>query len=278
MNKLIQEASRTELINKSKNAQKTKSYGTTRYVRRTKSRISPSVKNYNRIDMNALFKGDLLSFKVPIIGEKGNYEVELLFEGFLKHLQKYVKKDGNKVEFKTVLRAILDAFNDDDVYISCSCPDWQYRMAYFATKDRHNSGKPELRPSDITNPDNKLGAGCKHSMLVLANLSWAMKVASVIRNYINYAEKNMQKAYADIIFPAIYGMSYKKAIQTGLFDSDELDNTMDNKEQEQDIDNINDVQGKSGRFKKGEIVNNQKINPKKEPKEPTEPLDIEGEE
>ena len=35
---LLQEATRSELINKSKNAEKTKTYGTTRYDRRTKSK------------------------------------------------------------------------------------------------------------------------------------------------------------------------------------------------------------------------------------------------
>ena len=255
---IINEATRQELINKGKKGRPTKTYGTTRYVRRTKSSINPSSKNYNQIDMNALFKGGLLSFKVPVNGETDKYEVELLFDHFLEELQKQVKKENGKCEYKTIARAMMNAYNRDDTYIACSCPDWKYRFAYWATKDRYNGGKPELRVADITNPSNDLGSGCKHSMLVLSNLKWAIKVSTVINNYIKYMEKNMPKQYADIIFPAIYGMPYKKAVQLGLFDTenDELANTMDNKDTKT-IDIAN--QERDTKFRKGGVgkVNNQ---------------------
>ena len=272
---IINEATRQELINKGKKGKPTKAYGTSRFVRRTKSSINPSSKTYNQIDMNALFKGGLLSFKIPINGETDKYEVELLFDHFLDELQKQVKKD-KKCEYKTIAQALMRAYNRDDTYISCSCPDWQYRFNYWATKDRYNAGKPELRVADITNPDNDLGSGCKHSMLVLSNLNWAMKVSSVINNYINYMRDHQQKLYADVIFPAVYGMPYKKAVQTGLFDLDEPDNTMDNKDTST-IDTANKERSVAGRFRKDRRVNNQRINPRKQ-NEPTQPLDIEEEE
>ena len=262
----LMEATRQDLIKKGKQGRPTKTYGTSRYVRRTKSSINPSAKNYNQIDMNALFKGGLLSFKVPVNGETNKYEVELLFDHFLEELQKQVKHDG-KCEYKTVARAMMNAYNRDDTYISCSCPDWQYRFNYWATKDRYNAGKPELRVADITNPDNDLGSGCKHSMLVLSNLNWAIKVSSVINNYIKYMEKNMPKQYADIIFPAVYGMPYKKAVQLGFFDdeNDELANTMDN---EKDVKTINKANADaSTEFRKGGVgkINNQQPAYKKKP-------------
>lgn len=272
---IINEATRQELINKGKKGKPTKAYGTSRFVRRTKSSINHSSKTYNQIDMNALFKGGLLSFKIPINGETDKYEVELLFDHFLDELQKQVKKD-KKCEYKTIAQALMRAYNRDDTYISCSCPDWQYRFNYWATKDRYNAGKPELRVADITNPDNDLGSGCKHSMLVLSNLNWAMKVSSVINNYINYMRDHQQKLYADVIFPAVYGMPYKKAVQTGLFDLDEPDNTMDNKDTST-IDTANKERSVAGRFRKDRRVNNQRINPRKQ-NEPTQPLDIEEEE
>ena len=55
-------------------------------------------------------------------------------------------------------------------------------------------------------------------MLVLSNTDWMVKIASVINNYARYCQKNMQKNYADYIFPKIYGMPYKKAVQLSLFD------------------------------------------------------------
>lgn len=277
---VLTEATRQELIAQSKKGRPTKTYGTSRFVRRTKSRINPSSKNYNQIDMNALFKGGLLSFKVPVHGETNEYEVELLFDNFLEELQKQTKQEKKPCEYKTVAQALMRAYNRDDTYISCSCPDFKYRFAYHATKGRYNAGKPELRPSDITNPRNDLGAGCKHTMLVLSNLRWAMKVATVINNYIKYMEKNMPKLYADVIFPAVYGMSYNKATQLGLFDDEEAEliNTMDNEEQSQELDKINQERATSGQFKKDQPgINNQIKWTKKEPENVELDLEVEEE-
>lgn len=272
----INEATRQELINKGKKGKPTKTYKTSRYERRKYININPSSKNYNQIDMNALFKGGLLSFKVPIDGETNKYEVELLFDHFLEELQKQAKQD-KKCEYKTVARAMMNAYNRDDTYISCSCPDWQYRFNYWATKERYNSGKPELRVADITNPDNDLGSGCKHSMLVISNLKWAMKVSTVINNYIKYMKEHMPKLYQDVIFPAIYGEPYN---QTSLFDKEdgELDNTMDNKDTST-IDKAN--QERDTKFRKGGVgkINNQQPAFKKPAFKQTElDLDVEEEE
>ena len=74
-------------------------------------------------------------------------------------------------------------------------------------------GEKETRPSDITNPYDTKGRGCKHILLVLSNNSWLTKVASVIFNYINYMEKHYQNLYADIIYPAIYQTEYEGDVQ-----------------------------------------------------------------
>ena len=95
-------------------------------------------------------------------------------------------------------------------------------------------------------------------MLVLANLNWLMKVASVINNYIKYCEEHMERNYADYIFPKLYGMPYNKAVQMGLFDTNVLDSD------EATIDLSNEIGRDRGKFKKDKIVNNQKQFPKKE--------------
>lgn len=239
MNRLT-EATRQELILKSRTARPTKTYGTTRYERKNKQHIYNSVSNFNKIDMNALFKGNMLSFKIPVHGETNNYTVEVLFEGILDDIKHEIKVNKDKLEYKCVYRAIINAINKQDIFISCTCPDWKYRMRYYATKNRYNSGVPQVKASDITNPDDKLGAGCKHSLAVLANLDWAMKLATVIHNYIIYMQENDERKFADIIFPALYDMTYDKAVQLGLFDNDELANTMDNEEDEIEIDKANE--------------------------------------
>jgi len=221
---ILLEKTRQELINKSRNADNYTSKGRegqNRYTRRLKSQISNSVRDYNRIDMDAFWKGDILDFGVRVQGETNNYIVQITFENILDELQREVKANNNKLEFKCVLRALISSFNSDNVYISCSCPDWKYRMAYFATKGQYNSGAPEVRPSDITNPRDSKGAGCKHSLLVISNLDWMMKIASVINNYIKYCKENMQRNYADYIFPKVYGVPYQKAVQLSLFDKED---------------------------------------------------------
>ena len=48
-------------------------------------------------------------------------------------------------------------------------------------------------------------------------------------------EQNYPDKYYNVMFPAIYGMSYDRAQDLGILDDEELANTMDNPE-EQDVD------------------------------------------
>lgn len=280
---IINEATRQDLLSKSKKGKATKTYGTNRFARRNRSSINASSRTYNQIDMNSLFKKDILIIRIPVNGETNKYEVQLKFNSFLDELRKETNSNKEKkCEYKTVAKALMRAFNRDDTYISCSCPDWKYRFAYWGSKDDYSSGAPQPVPAVITNPDNDLGAGCKHSLLVLANLKWAMKVATVINNYILYAKDNMQKAYADIIFPAIYGVKYDKAVQLGLFDTEEVElaNTLDNEEQRAQLDRINKNRADSTKFRKGGVgkVNNQQPAFRKKSKDVQLSLDTEEEE
>ena len=219
---LLLEKRRQELIDKSKKSDEysknNQGKGRNRWERRKHSQIATSVRDYNQINMDAFWKGDILEFGVKVHGETDDYVVTIIFENILRNLQAEVKGNKNKLEFKCVLRALLSSFNNDDVYVSCSCPDFKYRQAYHATRGGYNSGAPEVRPSDITNPNDTKGAGCKHINLVISNVDWMMKIASVINNYAKWCQKNMTRNYADYIFPKIYGMPYNKALQLSIFD------------------------------------------------------------
>ena len=240
------EDKRSELVAKSRQSQKERD-GKNRYEKRIKSRIANSTKQYNKINMNQLFKDNILTVNIDVKGETNDYIVSISFGGFLDKVQEQLKHNNDILDLKIILRALIDSFNEDNVYIHCSCSDWKYRMAYWATINDINAGDRENRPSDITNPSNSLGPGCKHVMLVLANHSWLIKVASVINNYIKYFEKYKQREYADIIYPAIYGKKYEEPVQLDIFDngSDELDTKTNT------IDAANELGAKSGQFKKG---------------------------
>lgn len=44
-------------------------------------------------------------------------------------------------------------------------------------------GKPETRPSDITNPNDLLGSCCKHLLAILSNKKWTTQIAIGITDY-----------------------------------------------------------------------------------------------
>lgn len=237
----LSEDKRQQLISKSKSSEK----GNQRYKRRTKSKVANSVKEFNSIDMNKLFKDDILTVNIKVQGETDNYLVRISFGGFLDILYDMLQKNNNVLNLKVIIQSLITGFNRDDVYIDCSCPDFRYRYKYWATKNNFNSGEEENRPSDITNPEDKLGSGCKHILLVLSNNRWVWKVASVINNYIIYMDKHMHSMYAKIIYPAIYRKEYEEPVQMSLFDTDDLDS------QETTIDDAN-AQGRTrGQFKTG---------------------------
>ena len=223
--KKLQEATRSQLINKSRNAgpYKDQSKGRNRYARRVYSKQANTVSQYNKIDMNTFFKEDRLKIGIPVIGETKDYIVNMEFNGVLEDIQKRIKNNNNKLEFKVIYQALISKFNSGDVYIGCNCPDNRYRFSYFQTINDYRSGEPETRPSDITNPTDNKGAGCKHILLVLSNLNWLLKVCSVINNYIHYSKDHLFRNYADIIFPKLYGIKYQGDVQLSLEDDKDAD-------------------------------------------------------
>lgn len=235
--KPIIEATRNELINKSKSSNK----GKERFDRRMKSKVANTTAAMNKIDMNKLFTEDILTVGIPVHGETNDYVVTISFGGFLELLRKELQ-NKDKLTYREIARAAIDGFKKDDIYINCSCPDASYRFQYWQTKNNYNSGAPETRPSNITNPNDSLGSSCKHTLLVLSNTSWMQRVARVIMNYIDYMKKHYQKMYADKIYPAIYGKKYEEPVQTTLFD-DELEDNV--------IDVANEEKRQSTRFKPG---------------------------
>jgi len=244
MNRLYED-NRQKLLAKSKSSQK----GKERFNKRNKSRVANTVKAMNSIDMNKLFKDDILTVNLPVHGETDDYTVRMTFGGFLAILRDQTRGKSS-VDFRDISRAAIIGFNKDDVYIHCTCPDFTYRFAYYSTRNDFNSGAPETRPSDITNPDDSLGSACKHVLLVLNNTSWIIRVARVISNYIRYMEHHYQKLYADIIFPAVFGREYSEPVQLPIEDTDSSD-MLASEDDVDTIDAANTYNQNRTRFQKG---------------------------
>lgn len=107
-----------------------------------------------------------------------------------------------------------------------NCKDFQFAgFNYLAVKQDYNSnpifGKA-MQPPTIRNPKDDKGAACKHILRVLSDVSWMMNVARVIYNYIKVSRELMQRNYAEIIFPKVYGRPYKGVVQMSLMDKDDM--------------------------------------------------------
>ncbi len=195
MHNILLELKRNELVSQSRS--------NIRFKKRLKSRIPSNSRTYNRLDMNKLFKEDILEVYVEVIGETDTYEVGISFSGVIGELKREAKKQG-KLDLRTVIRAVIRAFSSEDIYTKCSCPDFKYRFAYWSTIDKYILGDPEMRPAEITNPEGNLGSTCKHGLLVLNNQVWVLKVGSVINNYIRYMRLRNRDLYDKIIQPALF--------------------------------------------------------------------------
>lgn len=248
--RILQEETRQQLINKAKKGadyRGDKSKGRNRYARRVHSKISNRNDPYRDIDMNKVFKNDSLDFHFDVNGETNDYVVRLNFDGIISKIKKEIEKAGGVFNFRVVVKAIIQSFKSNDVYFFCSCPDFHYRIGYWASIDDLIVGEKETRPSNITNPDNIWGPACKHICLVLDKPYWAYKLASVITNYVNYMESHYKQAYRGIIYPALYGKEYE------LSDEQEKNKgfyvSKDKEVLGTDIDIVNKAQEKKGNKK-----------------------------
>lgn len=248
----LTEATRSQLISRSRNAGLYKgdaSRGKNRFERKKYSKVASQVKSYNQIDMNQFFKQDILEVNIPVTGETAEYTVTLKLNGVVAEMAKNVKANKGKFEYRTVLQSLTKVLNTTDVYVKCECLDFRYNFAHWAIVNNYSADGTDKDPGagrGLANPDNDKGIGCKHILLVLNNQDWAMKAASVINNYVNYAEENMMKPFQNVIFPKLYGVHIDGAAEAGLVPED-----ADLTSEKHIIELINDWAKGRGKIQKG---------------------------
>lgn len=252
----LTESSRSAIIAKSKSADSYANGKGSRWTRKSKCSVANTVKDYNKIDMNTFWKEDKLTFGVKVEGETNNYIVTISFNDILPKIQRKIHENKKLLEFKCIYDALIQAINSGDVKISCTCPDYKYRLKYWNSQSGDEAGEKETRAADKTNPNNSKGPACKHILAVLNNVEWLNKIASVINNYANYCKDNMEYNYSKFIFPKLYGMPYNKAVQMSLEDYNENGEIKDILGSEEALINLSNALGKErGRFKKGSNKN-----------------------
>ena len=262
----LDEKRKSEIVNPSKSGAnyKDQSKGKNRFDRRVKSRVANSVREFNEIDMNKLFKDNILDVNIKVNGETDDYIVSVSFVGVLDNIHDELKRSNKEeVDYRIIQRALIRTINtDDQVMVGCNCSDWVYRFGYYANKEDYLNNKGQwssIMLNDAptaTNPNNDKGKACKHVLLVLNNLNWLIKVTSVIFNYINYMKKHYERLYADVIYPALYEKKYEEPVQLDL----DIDNKGDQLDTDTDtIDTSNKYARSKNQFQKGNQEGNRFI-------------------
>ena len=251
----LNEDNRTSLIAQSRNAgaYKNQERGKNRMERKKYSKIANAVKSYNEIDMNKLFKQDILQVNIPVVGENDEYTVTIKIEGVIGEMQKNIKNNSNKMEFRTIVQSLTKVFNTADVYVKCTCADFKYRFAHWNIIKNVSVDDTSADPGPgkgIANPNDDKGRGCKHILLVLSNGDWMLKVASVINNYCHFLSEKKPEAFLKLVFPKLYGVPADEAAENGLVaDNEDLETGKDL------IDIVNEYGKNRGKFKKGSNKN-----------------------
>lgn len=128
--KSLLEDKRSSLMSQGRRGEKEKGTGRSRYEMRVNSKVATTTKEFNDVDMQSLFVHNILTINVPVVGETDNYLVRIKFGGFLDLLQQQVSRQQGVLDLRAITRALLDAFNKEDVYISCTClhPDTRIKL------------------------------------------------------------------------------------------------------------------------------------------------------
>ena len=251
----LDEATRTQLVAQSRNVGQYKdtSRGRNRMERKKYSKVVNSVKAFNSINMNSVFKQDILQVDIPIVGETDEYTVTIKLEGVIAEIQKNIKNNGNKFEYRTIIQALTKVFNTTDVYVKCTCPDYKYRFAHWNIIKNVSADDSSQDPGPgkgIVNPNDDKGRGCKHILVCLSNGDWMLKCASVLNNYCHYLSEKKPDAFKKLVFPKLYGVPADEAAENGLVeDNEDLETGKDL------IDIVNEWARNRGKFKKGSNKN-----------------------
>lgn len=156
---------------------KTKQQSPDRYSRRLGYRVN----SYNGIDPEKLLEDDMLVTQMKV----GDHLCTIAYEGVIENLYNIVSKQPkSNITLQSVIRAVTKSIDDTDIYVDCDCGDFVYRYAYWATKYGYKYGKPETRPSKITNPEDKMGAMCKHLTMLLSNKRWMVRLSSIVNDFV----------------------------------------------------------------------------------------------
>ena len=155
-----------------------------------------SAKDFKNVNFKQLFEDDIFTW----VARVGKHTVAISFYGPFEDLKEYVKSMRGpnrlkRISVRLVAAALSKSLDENDIYVTCSCKDFKFRMKYHATKAGINFGKPQLvKPKyKKTNKDNTKGLVCKHILAVLQGKRW---VPSAAKAWLSYMQSNPELSEA----------------------------------------------------------------------------------
>lgn len=195
------------------------------------------------------FLNDWLIITTTISGNSRSYTDTIAFKNVFSNLIEIAKNDTtHNVNGKLIQKSLKLSLDNNDIYIDCTCPDFAFRYAYFATKDKFKWGK--LQPSNgqkIRNPNNDIGCMCKHLYALLRSNKFLNHVSDKIMRTIMANLDVLVKRYnIDLLTFKVNSASYDKMLRmnitrdkTGRFTkiSSEKPEENENNEEEKEVSN-----------------------------------------
>ena len=144
--------------------------------------------DFNNVNFKELFENNTFTWSSRV----GKYIVTISFEGAFDILRWKVKSYSGRNRWKRINHKLLadilsEALDRKDLYFDCSCDDFKYRYAYWATKNKCKYGKQQNRPPTVRNVKNNKGFCCKHILAVLYGKYW---VSAASKRWLQFIQEN----------------------------------------------------------------------------------------
>ena len=152
---------------------------------RFEKKLNYKAKDFDGVNFIDLFESDTFTWKSRV----GDYFVTISFEGPFSSLYREVgswsgKNRWKRIDLKTLTKCLSKALDEEDLYIDCTCPDFVYRFAFWATQADAKYGAQQNRLPRVRNVKNNKGYCCKHVLSVLYGKRWVPAAAKAWLEYI----------------------------------------------------------------------------------------------
>ena len=209
----LQEVTRWQMINS----------GRQKSPDRFAKRVNYSPKDFRTVDFEDLFSEDRFTWRTRVHGED-NYIVTISFEGAFEYLKYNLssmrgKNRWKRITLNMVAEALSKSLDNEDLYVDCSCPDFKYRFAFWATQADCKYGLQQNTPPKVRNVNNNKGYVCKHLLALLYGKRW---VRSAAKAWLDYMRAN-----PDLTEYYIWNKQMESDYDEDDFDDDDLDDNDD---------------------------------------------------